>query len=187
MHEFERYRGIFAEQGDFDVPASLQAGVAFDATPSLTFLADYKRIWYGTIASIANPSTNQAPFGADDGPGFGWQDIDIVKLGVEWRSSPDLTLRAGYAYNTNPIPSRDVLFNIIAPAVVQHHVTGGFEYRWSRDLSLELAGAYVPEASLSGTEIPPGAPTHAIELEMHQWEVTLGFKYRFADEAAPLK
>jgi long-chain fatty acid transport protein len=187
MHEFERYKGIFAEQGDFDVPASLQAGVAFDATPNLTFLADYKRIWYGTIASIANPSTNQAPFGADNGPGFGWQDIDIVKFGVEWRSSPDLTLRAGYAYNTNPIPARDVLFNIIAPAVVQHHVTGGLEYRWSEDLSLEVAGAYVPEASLSGFEIPPGAPTHAIELEMHQWEVTLGFKYRFAEGPAPLK
>ena len=57
MHEFENYRGLFAEQGDFDIPASLQAGVAFDAAPNLTFLADYKHIWYGSIASIANPST----------------------------------------------------------------------------------------------------------------------------------
>jgi long-chain fatty acid transport protein len=187
MHEFENYRGLFAEQGDFDIPASLQAGIAVDATPELTFLADYKHIWYSSIASIANPSTSAAQFGSDDGPGFGWRDIDIVKLGVEWRHWPDLTLRAGYAYNTSPIEARDVLFNIIAPAVVQHHVTGGFEYRWNKDLSLELAAAYVPEGSLSGGEIPPGNPAHTVELDMHQWEATLGLKYRFDSEAPPLK
>ena len=185
MHEFENYRGLFAEQGDFDIPASLQAGVAFDAAPNLTFLADYKHIWYGSIASIANPSTNLTQLGSDNGPGFGWKDIDIVKLGVEWRQSRDLTLRAGYAYNTSPLQSRDVLFNIIAPAVVQHHITGGFEYRWNKDLSLELAAAYVPEGTLSGPEST--SPAHTIELDMHQWEATFGVKYLFGEPPVALK
>jgi long-chain fatty acid transport protein len=185
MHEFENYRGIFAEQGDFDIPASLQAGVAFDAAPNLTVLADYKHIWYGSIASIANPSTNLTQLGSDNGPGFGWKDIDIVKLGVEWRQSRDLTLRAGYAYNTSPLQSRDVLFNIIAPAVVQHHITGGFEYRWNKDLSLELAAAYVPEGTLSGPEST--SPAHTIELDMHQWEATFGVKYLFGEPPVALK
>jgi len=187
-HEFEKYRGLFAEQGDFDVPASLQAGIAFDVTPNLTFLADYKHIWYGSVASIANPSTNiqsGALPGADNGPGFGWRDIDIIKVGAEWRNLGNLTLRAGYAYNTSPVQSRDVQFNILAPAVVQHHVTGGLEYAWSRNLSLEVAGAYVPEANLSGTDL--FSPTHTIELNMHQWEATLGVKYRFDAEPAALK
>ena len=155
-HEFERYRGLFAEQGDFDIPASLQAGIAFDVTPNLTFLADYKHIWYGSVASIANPSTNilsGAALGADNGPGFGWKDIDIFKVGAEWRNLGNLTLRAGYSYNTSPLQSRDVLFNILAPATVQHHITGGFEYAWSKDLSFEVAGAYVPESSISGSHL----------------------------------
>jgi len=187
MHEFERYRGIFAEHGDFDIPASLQAGVAVDVTPSLTLLVDYKHIWYSSIASVSNPSTAPAKLGENNRPGFGWRDIDILKFGAEWRAFPDLTLRAGYSYNENPIPERDVLFNIIAPGVVQHHVTGGFEYRWDKNVSLELAGAYVPEATVAGSEIPPGNPNHDIELAMRQWEVTLGVKYRFDEEAAPLK
>jgi long-chain fatty acid transport protein len=182
-HEFEKYRGLFAEHGDFDIPASVQAGVAFDATPNLTLLADYKRIWYSSIESIANPSTNAALLGTDNGPGFGWQDIDIVKVGAEWRNLGGITLRAGYSYNTSPLQSRDVLFNVLAPAVVQHHITGGFEYTWSRDLSFEVAGAYVPEASLSGND-PFG---RTIDLSMNQWEATLGFKYRLDDEPAPLK
>lgn len=188
QQEFDRYRGLFAEQGDFDIPASLQAGVAIDVTRNLTLLADYKHIWYSSVDSIANPSTNLAPLGSDGGPGFGWQDIDILKLGLEWRSSPDLTLRAGYAYNTSPISSRDVQFNIIAPAVVQHHFTGGLEYRWSKDLSLEVAGSYAPEGTVSGSELPGfGNPAHGIELAMHQWEVTLGLKYRLGPDATPLK
>ena len=179
MHEFERYRGLFAEQGDFDIPASVQAGLAYDVMRNLTVMADYKHIWYSTVASVANPSTSTALLGSDNGAGFGWEDIDILKIGVEWRQSRDLTLRAGYAYNTSPIQSRDVMFNIIAPAVVQHHVTGGFAYRWDEDLSLELAAAYVPEGSLSGTEL--GNPGHTIAIDMHQWEATFGIKYRFGE------
>lgn len=187
-NEFEKYRGLFAEQGDFDIPASLQAGVAFDATRDLTFLADYKHIWYGSVASIANPSTNilsGAQLGADNGPGFGWQDVDIIKVGAEWRNLGNLTLRAGYSYNTSPLQSRDVTFNVLAPAVVQHHITGGFEYAWSRNLAFEVAGAYVPEASLSGANLLN--PSQTIDLKMHQWEATFGLKYRFDQEPAPLK
>jgi long-chain fatty acid transport protein len=78
-----------------------------------------------------------------------------------------------------------VLFNIIAPAVVQHHITGGFEYRWSKDLSLELAAAYVPEGTLSGPEST--SPAHTIELDMHQWEATFGVKYLFGEPPVALK
>lgn len=186
-NEFEKYRGLFAERGGFDVPASVQAGIAFDATPNLTFLADYKHIWYGSVASIANPSTNilsGAALGTDNGPGFGWKDIDIIKVGAEWRHLGNLTLRAGYSYNTSPLQSRDVLFNVLAPATVQHHITGGFEYAWSRNLAFEVAGAYVPETSISGSHL---FTPQTIDLSMHQWEATVGLKYRFDQEPAPLK
>jgi len=187
--DFDKYRGLFAEQGSFDIPASIQAGIAVDLTPNLTLLADYRHIWFGSIASIANPSTNQAQLGADDGPGFGWDDVDVVKFGVEWRSSPDLTLRAGYAYATNPVSARDVEFNILAPAVVQHHITAGLEYRIDDAWSVELAGLYAPEETVSGRELqfPFHDPSHAIEISMYQFEATLGVKYKFGADGAPLK
>ena len=54
MGEFERYAGLFAQAGDFDVPANWQAGFAF--TPGdWTFLVDVKQILYSGIKSIANP------------------------------------------------------------------------------------------------------------------------------------
>ena len=111
MSNFDKYRGILAEQGDFDIPATIQVGIAVDLRSNLTVMADYKRIWFSSVASVGNPSTNFLlgnPFGADNGGGFGVQDVDVVKIGVEWRHSQALTLRAGYSYNTAPITSRDV-------------------------------------------------------------------------------
>ncbi len=184
---FTRYKGLFADGGDFDIPANVQAGIAVDVSPTVTLLVDYRRIWFSETSSVGNPSTLLAPgsLGTANGPGFGWNDVDAIKAGVEWKYSPKLILRAGYSYNTQPINSRDVQLNILAPAVVQHHITGGFAYRWSDSLDLELAAVYAPREHVSGTALnPPGIP---IDLSMEQFEVTAGFKYRFGESSAPLK
>ena len=34
MGEFDKYRGLFAEQGDFDIPSNFGVGLAWQATPS---------------------------------------------------------------------------------------------------------------------------------------------------------
>ncbi|NJO34884.1 MAG: hydrocarbon degradation protein, partial [Rhodospirillales bacterium] len=181
MSNFDRYRGLLAEQGGFDIPATLQAGVAIDLRPGLTMMLDYKRIWFGSIASVGNPTTNffSAPFGANNGAGYGVQDVDVMKFGLEWRQSPQLTLRAGYSYNTAPIGSRDADLNIMTLGVVQHHITGGLNYQLTRNLDLELAAMYAPNASVSGVEL--GAPGRRVEIEMSQFEFTVGLVYRFGD------
>ncbi|MEJ2227015.1 MAG: outer membrane protein transport protein [Alphaproteobacteria bacterium] len=185
MQEFEKYSGLFAEQGDFDIPASIQGGIAIDLKPNLTFMADYKYINYSSIKSISNPSTNAAPLGDDNGPGFGWNDVNIFKFGLEWRATHDMTFRVGYSHTDNPIQSRDVMFNVIAPGVVQDHFTGGAEFQLSENLALELAGAYVPEVSVKGIE--QNGTNHPVEISMDQFEVTAGIKYRLSNPVEPLK
>ena len=178
MTKFDRYRGLLAEQGDFDIPGTVQAGIAYDVMPNVTLMADYKRIWFNSIPTLGNPSTNFPPiFGADTGPGFGVQDVDVIKLGLEWRSSPALTLRAGYSYNTAPIKSRDADINIITLGVVQHHITGGFKYQVSQNWDVEFAAMYAPKASVSGMEL--FVPPRSVEIEMSQLELTIGAVYRF--------
>lgn len=190
MGHFAKYRGLLAGEGGFDIPATLQAGVAFDVLKNLTVMADYKRIWFASIASVGNPSLLTAPFGVSNGPGFGVQDVDVVKLGLEWRYSPELTLRAGYSHNTAPIISRDADLNILSLGVVQNHFTGGLKYQLARNLDLEFSAMYAPRASVRGTEL--GAPLRSVEIEASQVEVTIGVAYRFGERkaepvAAPLK
>ncbi len=185
MTKFSKYSGLFAEGGSFDIPANITAGVAWDAMPNLTLMVDYKHIFYGSIPSIANSGaiTGFGVLGLDNGPGFGWHDVDVIKLGAEWRATPAWTLRAGYAHNTNPIRSTDVTFNILAPGVVTDHFTGGFAYQATPNSTLEFAAAYIPSHSVSGPEMlgPPPAPTPGsnIEISMHQYQFTLGYTYKF--------
>jgi long-chain fatty acid transport protein len=186
MSNFDEYRGLLAGRGGFDIPASLQAGIAVDVAPHLTLLADYKHIWFGSVPSIANPSTNLALFGADNGPGYGVQDVDVIKLAAEWRHSPDLSLRAGYSYNTKPIGSRDADLNIMTLGVVQHHLTSGFRYKMTERMDIEMGVMYAPRATVSGTEL--GAPLRHVEIEMSQFEFTAGVIYRFGSRRPePLK
>lgn len=197
MQKHEDYRGLFANQGEFNIPPSIQAGIAVDVSPQLTFMLDWRYIWFSWGDSVGNPSTNIllcGPgaaavncLGGSNGPGFGWDDINVIKVGMEYRANEKLTLRAGYAWNENPVNSRDVMFNILAPAVTQHHITGGFEYSLGNGYSLEMAGMFAPKGSVSGTELPGfGNPAHNIELEMWQFDITAGFKYKW-DAPAPLK
>ena len=44
-------------QGGFDVPGTLQAGIAVDVSPHVTVMLDYRRIWFSGVASVGNPSS----------------------------------------------------------------------------------------------------------------------------------
>lgn len=197
MDDFNHYKGLFANRGEFDIPPSLQAGIAVDVTPQLTLMLDYRRIWFSYSDSIGEPLQNifgcpafggtssSACFGGSNGPGFGWDDVDVIKFGLEWRRDEKLTLRAGYAWNTNPIGSEDVTLNLIAPAVTQHHITGGFEYDLGGGYHLEMAAMYSPQINVRGPNMFD--PGQSIKIDMWQFEGTVGIKYKFDEAAAPLK
>ena len=53
MGKFEKYQDLFAGQGSFDMPASLSLGIAFNANPKWTIAADFERIDYSGIDSLA--------------------------------------------------------------------------------------------------------------------------------------
>ena len=181
MTKFDKYSGLFENGGSFDIPANVTAGIAVDVTPEFTVMFDYKRIFYSGIDSIGNSSTTPLPLGSSGGPGFGWSDVDIFKVGAEWRMNDQLTLRAGYAHNENPISSSDVTLNILAPGVVEHHITGGLSYQINEYHTLDIAGMFAPNTKVSGIEVTPfGAnPFRTIELEMHQYALSLGWTYNF--------
>lgn len=187
MSKMDKYAGLFAEQGDFDVPANWNIGVAVQATPQVKLALDYQRINYEGVNSISNPSANiflPAALGAGNGPGFGWKDVNVWKLGVEYQYSKDLTLRAGYNHGDNPISAADVTFNILAPGVVQDHLTLGFTLvtasggeltmSYMHAFSNEVTGAHL-FAGMGGTN-PPAGTTNTIK--MHQDSIGIAYSWK---------
>ena len=185
MGRFDKYKGLFAGNGDFDIPAHYSIGVAFSPTPAWLVALDVGRIQYSGVPAVNNPSAPVAPLGAANGPGFGWQDITIFKIGAAWKMSDAWTLRAGYNRGENPITSADVTFNILAPGVMKDHFTAGFTY--ALDPNSELTGAvmYAPRQSVSGSSLfnsvpgfPPGAGGTET-IRMRQSQIGLAWGRRF--------
>ena len=182
MTKIKKYKGLFVDGGSFDIPWNVSAGVAWDATPDVTLMADYKRIFYSSVPSVGRSTLfTGAPLGSANGPGFGWKDVNVVSLGGEWRASPQWTVRAGYAHNDNPIGSADVTLNILAPGVITDHFSGGVSYKLTDRDTIDLTGLYAPKHSVSGIEVTPFGPNpgRTITLSMHQYDVTVGYRRRF--------
>lgn len=186
--KFNNYSGLFANAGSFDIPENYGLGLAFKATPELTLAADVQRINYSGVASVANTLSNLTvlgnPLGSANGAGFGWRDITVVKLGVYYSVAPDLTLRAGYNHSGQPIPSNQTFFNILAPGVVQDHLTLGGTWNTPGGDELSVAYSHGFRNTVNGAgSIPPGLPPGFgggeanISLETNSLGVAYGWKY----------
>jgi long-chain fatty acid transport protein len=180
--EFEKYAGLFAEQGDFDIPENYNLGVAWQATPVLKLALDYQRINFNKVASVGNLAGNSlppvpvAPLGNDAGSGFGWKNVDVIKLGAEYQYSNKLTLRGGYSDGENPIngaPPGEATFNIIAPAVIERHVTLGFTYTLASGDELTMAYMHAFENDVSGDNPFPFGGTDTIQM----YQNSIGVQY----------
>jgi len=189
MTELDDYKGLFAEQGDMDIPASATIGFAWKTTEQLTVALDVQKTWYSSINAVGNsmnPSfttcftrvtpTDPSCLGGNNGIGFGWNDMTTVKLGVQYEAASDWTWRAGYSHGNQPIPESEVFFNILAPGVMEQHFTAGFTKTFDNDSQeINFAVMYAPSYSVTGM-IPSG---QTVELEMKQYQLELGWALQF--------
>ena len=189
MDEFGKYAGLFAEQGGFDIPSSWTTGFAFNVGENGVLLLDYQEIMYSDVASVSNPFANLfnvfAPvpdpsfsLGGAQGPGFGWQDMEVIKVGYQWGSG-DWVWRVGASTTDQPIPPSEVLFNILAPGVMEEHYTFGFTKTMASGNELNFSLMHAPSVSVSGPNPleAPGAQT--IDLEMDQLDIEIGYSWGF--------
>ena len=180
MQGFSKYRGLFANAGQFDIPSNYGIGFAWRANDALTIAGDYMRIKYSDVPAIANGPNPGGPLGGDpNGPGFSWRDINVFKLGAAWRYSPELTLRAGWNHGDNPIDSSNILFNTLAPGVVTDHLTLGATYALNPQMELSFDYVHAFRQSVSGP-LPTSfgfTGTETLSMSQDVLGVSIGWKY----------
>jgi long-chain fatty acid transport protein len=187
MDKLDLYKGLFAEEGGFDIPENWNIGIAFKPNAQWKVAADYQQINYGGVNSVGNPSTNGGAtiggtLGGSSGRGFGWSSIDVVKLGVEYQYNSALTVRAGYNHAKNPISSRDVTFNMLAPGVIKDHYTLGFTYNVTKDSELTMAYMHAAKNSVTGSSLfntwtGNTSGTEKIEMSQDSLGIAYGLKF----------
>jgi long-chain fatty acid transport protein len=162
MSEFDEYAGLFAGQGDFDIPDMFTGGLALAVHRKATVVFDVSHIRYSEIPAVANPllpNLGMAPLGSGDGAGFGWEDVTAYKSALVYDHSDAFTLRGGWNYAEQPIPESETLFNFLAPGVVEHHLTLGGTWRFAPRMEITAAYMHAFEKTVEGmNSIIPGTP-----------------------------
>lgn len=182
MGRFKDYAGLFAGQGDFDIPENYGLGVAWKATPAVQILVDYNHIGYSKVASVGNPAGFN--MGAANGGGFGWKDVDVLKIGVQWAMNARTTLRFGLNHGTNPVTPANITPNILAPGVMKTHLTLGGTYAVSPQSELSWSFMYAPSVSVTGPSLfngflPPGSPLVQETVKMRQMSMGIQYGMKF--------
>lgn len=186
MSKFDEYAGLFAGAGSFDIPENYALGLNVQVTPAVSVAADYSRINYSGVTAIGNAMSNLMagyPMGSFSGPGFGWSDVNVLKLGVQWQATPTTVLRAGYNQSTNPVKADNVTFNILAPGVIKQHYTLGGTYALSKSSELTWAYMYAPKNTVTGSSMyngmMPGASgiTETVRMSQQSLGVQYGWKF----------
>jgi len=178
MGEFDEYKGLFAEKGGFDIPANWVAGISVKPSKKLTLNFDLQQILYSDIKSIGNPllpNLMTSRLGDTNGAGFGWQDIFVYKFGGMYKINKDWTLMFGYSYGQQPVPDSEVLFNILAPGVVQNHITFGVSKKIGRSHEINFSFMYAPNTSVTGPNPLEAPGKQNITIEMNQFQVEVGY------------
>ncbi len=187
MTKFNKYSDMFAEQGGFDIPANFTAGIAFRPVTDFLLSFDYQRIFYGGVNAVANkgpvaspsgPSipAGQSYLGESNGLGFGWEDINVYRIGLQYQFNPSWTFSAGYSWNDRPFDADQLLFNILAPAVNTKHMTFGISYSPDKYSEWNLSYQHAFEETLSSEQTAFGVPG---SVSMYQNAVEIGYSWKF--------
>jgi long-chain fatty acid transport protein len=198
MTKFDSYSDLFANGGEFDIPAVAQIGLAFKPTDQLSFALDVQQIWYSDVDAIGNSNeltqkcdvgsvfgqpnfggTYDASYclGGSNGAGFGWSDATVIKFGVQYAINPEWTVRAGYSHTNQVIRESEVPFNTLAPAVIQDHWTVGLTTKLAKNYEITGWGMYAPEETVSGSSAFTAGSSPS--LSMKQYSVGIAFSWLF--------
>jgi long-chain fatty acid transport protein len=137
-----------------NLPQFVSMGVGLKPAKGTRIGVDARWFNYGNTAGF-----DEAGFDPDDSvAGFGWQNIWAVGGGIQQQVMSSTKLIVGYNYSQNPVPTAYAFLNTPAPAIVQHHLSGGIVQRLKGGLDLNITYYHAFRNSLSGQWLSTQGP-----------------------------
>jgi len=164
------------EEFEMDLPQLVSMGVGISPTKRTHIGADARWFDYADTTGFDKSGYN------NNGAvvGFGWNSIWAAGGGVEQQVTSATKVIAGYNYSQNPVPAKFSFFNTPAPAIVQHHLSGGIVQKvGSWDVNLTYYHAF--QNSITGPWISGqgSIPGTSVTNKMSENSLTIGFAKSF--------
>ena len=159
-----------------NLPQVVSAGVGITASKSTKVGVDVRWFNYENTAGFSKSGYTSTGAVA----GFGWKNIWAVGGGVEQAVAKSTKVIVGYNYSQNPVPASLTFFNTPAPAIVQHHLSGGLEQK-AGNWNVNLTYYHAFQNSITGPWISgQGAiPGTSVTSAMHENSLTIGLGKSF--------
>lgn len=151
---------------NFDMPAVVGLGLAWQANDRLMIAADIKDLLWSNSMNTVNIYQNGtlvAPFTQN------WDDQIVVSAGLSYKINDALTGRVGFNHAKNPIP--DANMNFLWPAIVEDHYTVGFGYAINKQSDLNFSLSYSPETTVVG------AGSVQVDHSQLNWQLMYSYKF----------
>ena len=190
---------------NMDYPAILSFGTGY-TNEMIDIALDYRMVDYENTDGFSEKgwviADNGFPTGAVNG--FGWKNIDIISVGVQYKGIEKMPLRVGYTYSSNPIDEELAFFSTPATAIIANAFQLGFGYEINNNFELngvfhygksdgktsgsllnptpaiDFNGDGMPDGPWDATSNPLGVvPNSEVGYEMSTSMIMFGFSYTF--------
>ncbi len=175
---------------NMDFPSIISAGIAY-SNDMIDIGVDYRLINYENTDGFKKSGWVIAENGFPNGAvaGFGWKNVHVVALGLQYKGIENIPIRLGYTYNTSPVNEDNLFFSTPATAIIQNAVQAGIGYNINDKLGLNLAYHHGLEGEVKGqlfnpmfisAEDPYGkVPQSELIARMTTDMIVLGLTYGF--------
>jgi long-chain fatty acid transport protein len=137
-----------------ELPMIVSAGVGYTGFERLILAADFR--WVDFADADGFRQSGFSPTGAV--LGVGNRSIFAMSLGAQYLLTDNISLRAGYSYNQDPVRENLTIFTVAAPTIVEHTLYVGASYRVTDALSLSFAYVHAFENGITGPYVTPFGP-----------------------------
>lgn len=172
MDSFYRYRGIYSQPGEFDIPASADLGLTLDTTGNSTLSLGLRHIQYSDVKPFTSsllPNRFLSLLGDGTSPAFAWQDLTIYQVGWSWESEDqDLVWNVSWSSGRQPTPTSRALAQALSPEFASSHWELGMTKSTSDNARFSVAASYTPAdyfLTLHGRGLEAQNTLDRVELE----------------------
>lgn len=163
---------------DTEFPAIYSLGTSYDGFEKWIYGFDMRYIDYASTGVFGDP-TGYTPTGA--ATGLGWRSVFSFANAVQYQWSERVSLRAGYMYNQNPIPSAATSANIQSSALYTNSMSLGGTMSITQAMLAHFAWVHSFELSSTGELLTPAGavPNSSVTINQENNALVGGVTVKF--------
>ncbi len=171
---------------DMDYPAILSFGLGY-SNQAIDLALDYRMVDYENTNGFSKSGWTSTASVA----GFGWQNMNVLSAGIQYKGIEKMPLRLGYTYSSNPIKDELAFFSVSATAIIKNAYQFGFSYEASNNFTLDAVyhhgssggatqGKLMNPMAITATNPLGELPGTSVSYEMTTDLFMVGVRYTFS-------